>query len=71
MKDFDYLGDKTVYLGTAIDWLGARTKADKKRLEDCTKELDEFLRGREKVKMVGPAENGPNPTMSFYVEGAT
>ncbi len=55
-----------VALGEAIDWLERRTKADKKRLENCTKELDEFLRGKAKVKMVG-AE--PNPTMSFYVEG--
>ena len=55
-----------VALGEAIDWLGARTKADKQRLEECTRELDEFLRGKEKVKMVGWE---PNPTMSFYVEG--
>ncbi len=55
-----------VALGEAIDWLGARTKADKQRLEDCTRELDEFLRGKEKVKMVGWEAN---PTMSFYVEG--
>lgn len=55
--------------GAAIDWLERRTKADKKRLMDCTKELDEFLRSKEKVRMVGPLENGPNPTMSFYVEG--
>lgn len=53
-------------LGTAIDWLEARTKADKKRLQACTQELDEFLRGKEKVKMVGQEAN---PTMSFYVEG--
>lgn len=55
--------------GTAIDWLERRTKADKKRLMDYTRELDEFLRSKEKVRMVGPLENGPNPTMSFYVEG--
>ena len=55
-----------VALGEAIDWLGARTKADKQRLEDCTRELDEFLRGKERVKMVGWEAN---PTMSFYVEG--
>lgn len=55
-----------VGLNVAIDWLMSRTKADKKRLEDCTRELDEFLRSREKVKMVG---NEANPTMSFYVEG--
>ncbi len=52
--------------GAAIDWLSSRTKADKKRLADCTRELDEFLRSREKVKMVGVEAN---PTMSFYVEG--
>lgn len=50
----------------ALDWLTARTKADKRRLEDYTRELDEFLRGNPKVKMVGKQAN---PTMSFYVEG--
>lgn len=55
-----------VGLGAAIDWLTVRTKADKKRLEDCTAELDEFLRNNPKVKMVGVEAN---PTMSFYVEG--
>ena len=55
-----------VALGEAIDWLSARTKEDKKRLESCTRELDEFLRSREKIHMVG---NEANPTMSFYVEG--
>lgn len=54
-----------VALGEAIDWLSARTKEDKKRLESCTRELDEFLRSREKIHMVG---NEANPTMSFYVE---
>lgn len=53
-------------LGEAIDWLAGRTKEDKRRLENCTRELDEFLRGRAKVKMVG---REANPTMSFYVEG--
>lgn len=52
--------------GTAIDWLERRTKADKKRLADCTRELDGFLRAKEKVRMVGTEAN---PTMSFYVEG--
>lgn len=55
-----------VALGEAIDWLSARTKEDKKRLESCTRELDEFLRSREKIHMVG---SEANPTMSFYVEG--
>ena len=55
-----------VALGEAIDWLLARTKEDRKRLESCTRELDEFLRSREKIHMVG---NEANPTMSFYVEG--
>lgn len=55
-----------ISLGAAIDWLNDRTKADKKQLEDCTRELDEFLRGKEKVRMVGAEAN---PTMSFYVEG--
>lgn len=52
-------------LGEAIDWLSDRTKEDKRRLESCTKELDEFLRSRPRVKMVGVEAN---PTMSFYVE---
>ncbi len=55
-----------VALGEAIDWLSARTKEDKERLKACTQELDEFLRSRERVKMVG---SEVNPTMSFYVEG--
>lgn len=55
-----------VALGEAIDWLERRTKEDKKRLESCTRELDEFLRVNSKVRMVG---NEANPTMSFYVEG--
>ncbi len=50
----------------ALDWLSARTKADKKRLESCTQELDEFLRSNPKIQMVGEQAN---PTMSFYVEG--
>lgn len=49
----------------AVDWLVSRTKADKKRLESCTRELDDFLRSNSKVKMVGAQAN---PTMSFYVE---
>ncbi|MDE6492304.1 MAG: aminotransferase class V-fold PLP-dependent enzyme [Lactobacillus sp.] len=53
-------------LGAAIDWLEDRSKADKKRLVDYAKELDEFLCAHEKVHMVG---SEANPTMSFYVEG--
>ena len=52
----------------AVDWLGRRSKADKQRLLDCTRELDEFLRAKEKVKMVG---NEANPTMSFMLRGWT
>ncbi len=55
-----------VALGAAIDWLEERTKLDKQRLENCTRELDEFLRSNPKVHMVGAEAN---PTMSFYVEG--
>lgn len=53
-------------LGEAVEWLERRTKEDKRRLEVCTRELDEFLRGNERIKMVG---SEANPTMSFYVEG--
>lgn len=55
-----------ISLGAAIDWLSSRTKGDKRRLQECTAELDEFLRSKEKVRMVGTEAN---PTMSFYVEG--
>lgn len=56
-----------ISLGAAIDWLEKLKKQDKERLQACTQELDEFLRGKEKVHMVGTQAN---PTMSFYVEGA-
>lgn len=52
--------------GEALDWLGARTKADKGRLMEYAAELDGFLRAKEKVVMVG---SEVNPTMSFYVKG--
>lgn len=55
-----------ISLGAAVDWLNKRTKADRKRLEDCTRELDECLRSKERVHMVGAQAN---PTMSFYVDG--
>lgn len=55
-----------ISLGAAIDWLEKRTKAEKKRLMELTEELDGFLRGNAKVRMVGKEAN---PTMSFYVEG--
>lgn len=55
-----------ISLGAAIGWLNGRTKEDKCRLEACTRELDEFLRGKSRVRMVGAEAN---PTMSFYVEG--
>ncbi len=55
-----------ISLGTAIDWLEDRKKKDKERLKACTRELDEFLRGKSKVHMIGTQAN---PTMSFYVEG--
>ena len=55
-----------VALGTAIDWLGSRSKDDKKRLMEFAEELEGFLRKNPKIKMVGQEAN---PTMSFYVEG--
>lgn len=55
-----------VALRTAIDWLEQRTKTDKQRLMSYTRELDEFLRTKDKVVMVG---NQPETTMSFYVKG--
>ncbi len=55
-----------ISLGTALDWLGSRSKANQKLLTNCTRELDEFLHGKAKVHLVGTEAN---PTMSFYVEG--
>jgi len=55
-----------ISLNAALDWLEHRTKKDKARLESCTKELDEFLRSKAKVQMVGTQAN---PTMSFYIDG--
>ncbi len=55
-----------ISLGAAIDWLEKRKKSDKAQLLACTQELDEFLRSKAKVHMVGTQAN---PTMSFYVEG--
>lgn len=55
-----------ISLGAAIDWLEKLKKQDKERLQACTRELDEFLRSKPKVQMVGTQAN---PTMSFYVKG--
>ncbi len=55
-----------IALGEAIDWLTKRTKADKARLERLSQELFEFLKGKERVRMINK-EAGP--TMCFYVEG--
>lgn len=55
-----------ISLGVAINWLESRSKKDKQLLQACTQELDEFLRGKAKVHMVGTQSN---PTMSFYIEG--
>lgn len=54
-----------VGLSAAIDWLEARTKADRERLEECTSELYDFLQGSSKVSLVNYE---PNPTISFYVK---
>lgn len=55
-----------VALGTAIDWLEDRTKADKKQLEVNAKKLFDFLSDSSKVHLVNKE---PNPTISFYVDG--
>jgi len=55
-----------ISLNAALDWLERRTKKDRTRLENCAKELDEFLRSKEKIHMVGTQAN---PTMSFYIDG--
>lgn len=55
-----------IALGAALDWLADRSKNDQQLLQACSEELDEFLRSKAKVHMVGTQAN---PTMSFYVEG--
>ena len=53
-------------LGAAIDWLSDVPKSAWRNLEKNTNELYEFLKSSEKVHIVN---NGPNPTISFYVDG--
>lgn len=53
-------------LGAAIDWLSDIPKSAWKNLEKNTNELYEFLKSSEKVHIVN---SGPNPTISFYVDG--
>lgn len=55
-----------ISLGAAIDWLERRSKSDKVTLYNCTTELDQFLRSKNKIHMIG---SQANPTMSFYIEG--
>lgn len=55
-----------ISLGAAIDWLERRSKSDKVTLYNCTTELDQFLRSKNKIHMIG---SQTNPTMSFYIEG--
>lgn len=54
-----------ISLGAAIDWLERRSKSDKVTLYNCTTELDQFLRSKNKIHMIG---SQANPTMSFYIE---
>ena len=53
-------------LGAAIEWLNKLPKTAWKNLEQNTQELYEFLNNSDKVHLVN---QGPNPTISFYVEG--
>lgn len=55
-----------VAFGEAIKWLNKRSKADKKNLEECAQRLFDFLKKQPKVHLIN---EGPNPTMSFYIEG--
>lgn len=55
-----------VGLGAAIDWLSDIPKSAWRNLEKNTNELYEFLKSSEKVHIVN---NGPSPTISFYVDG--
>ena len=55
-----------IALGTALDWLTKLKKSDWQNLENCTRELYDFLKSSDKVHLVNHADN---PTMTFYVEG--
>ena len=53
-------------LGAAIDWLNNLPKKDWQNLENCEKELFDFLNSSSKVHLINQE---PNATMSFCVEG--
>ncbi|MBR3156952.1 aminotransferase class V-fold PLP-dependent enzyme [Candidatus Saccharibacteria bacterium] len=53
-------------LGTALDWLNARSKKDWQNLAENYTTVFEFLSSSDKVHLVNEK---PNPTMSFYVDG--
>lgn len=55
-----------IALGTAIDWLSARTKSDRQNLQAYTTELHEFLHNNPRINLVGETVS---PTMSFYIDG--
>ena len=55
-----------VAFGTAIDWHEHLPKKGWQNLENCAKELFDFLNSSSKVHLVNQE---PNPTMSFYVDG--
>jgi len=55
-----------VALGAAIDWLEKLPKSEKKRLQDQSERLFDFLSSKERVHLINTEANS---TMSFYVEG--
>lgn len=55
-----------VALGKAIEWHEKLPKSAWQNLENNTRELFDFLNGSSKVHLIN---KGPNPTMSFYVDG--
>ena len=54
-----------IALGTAIDWLNARTKEDKATLQANAEKLFNFLKNQKHLHLINDT---PSITMSFYVD---
>lgn len=55
-----------IALGSAIDWLGRRTKSDHNNLITNTNNLYDFLQSHPKIHLLN---SEPRPVLSFYVDG--
>ena len=54
-----------IALGSAIDWLNARTEEDHTRLQECSQRLFDFLKNRPHLHLINKE---PSSTLSFYVD---